>query len=184
MKLPERLIRLFDCSVGDIVAAMPDAASPLWDINPHRQTKHQVHRQTRSIIFEWIDDGWRQGQKAKVEKFDIAAPDLTRAVYACADKLNAHYRGKVIRLMLTELVPRGNIPRHADFGDGVTLVHRLHVPVATNRDVQFYIDKISHYLEAGVAYEFDNTRYHEVTNHSAAPRIHLMCDILPARLVV
>ncbi len=50
MQLPERLIRLFDYPVGDILAAMPDVSDPLWEANPHRQTKHAVHRETRSII--------------------------------------------------------------------------------------------------------------------------------------
>ncbi len=184
MKLPERLVRLFDYPVADIVAAMPALSAPLWDVNPHRQTRHQVHSQTRSIIFEWIDDGWQRGRPAVVKQFECPLPGLSKAVYACAEKLNARYGGKVIRLMLTELVPHGKISRHKDFGDGVTLVHRCHVPVVSNKDVHFLIDDIPHYLEPGVAYEFDNTRSHAVDNASAAPRVHLMCDILPAALIV
>jgi hypothetical protein len=184
MKLPQRLVKLFDYKVDAIAAAMPDVSAPLWDVNPHRQNKHQVHRQTRSIIFEWIDDRWQLGQAADVQRFDCPLPALARAAYACAETLNARYRGKVVRLMLTELVPRGKISPHADFGAGVTLVHRCHVPVVSNREVQFFIDDIPHYLEPGVAYEFDNTRRHAVDNNSDTPRIHLMCDILPASLVV
>ena len=61
MKLSERLVRLFDYPVDDILAAMPPPSSPVWDLNPYRQNRHQVHRETRSIIFEWINDdlGWR-----------------------------------------------------------------------------------------------------------------------------
>jgi Aspartyl/Asparaginyl beta-hydroxylase len=184
MKLPERLVELFDYPVDAIAAAMPDLASPLWDANPHRQNKHIVHRQTRSIIFEWIDDGWLQGQKAVVTHFAYPLPELTKAAYACAEALNALYRGKVIRLMLTELVAHGKIARHADGGDGVVLVHRCHVPVETNPGVQFIIDEIPHYLRPGKAYEFDNTRRHSVVNESDRPRIHLMCDILPPALIV
>ncbi|HXC55867.1 MAG TPA: aspartyl/asparaginyl beta-hydroxylase domain-containing protein [Rhizomicrobium sp.] len=184
MKLAEPLVRLFDCPVGDVLAAMPDLSSPLWDANPHRQTKHQVHRETRSIIFEWIGDAWQPGQKSDVVRTDCGLPHLTDAVYACAARLNARYRGKIVRLLLAELVPHGKISRHADHGAGVVLVHRLHVPVLTNPAVKFFIGDVPHYLEAGVAYEFDNTRPHAVDNDSAAPRIHLMCDILPATLVV
>jgi Aspartyl/Asparaginyl beta-hydroxylase len=182
MKLPERLVRLFDCPVGGILAGLPPLSSPLWDVNLHRQTKHAVHRETRSIIFEWIDDRWEPGQDAKVQHFDHP-PVLSKPVYACAEQLNAHVGGKIIRLMLTELKPRGKISPHKDGGAGVILVHRLHVPVVTNPDVKFFIDEIPHYLEPGVAYEFDNTRRHAVDNDSDQPRIHLMCDILPAELV-
>ena len=47
MKLPERLIRIFDCPVNDILAAMPDVSSPVWDANPYRQKTHNVHRRQR-----------------------------------------------------------------------------------------------------------------------------------------
>jgi hypothetical protein len=185
MKLPERLVRLFDCPVDAIRAAMPPLSDPLWDANPHRQAKHPVHVQTRSIIFEWIDDRWQPGQRAEVIHSDCGLPALTEAVYACAEKLHAPYRdGKIIRLLLAELVPRGKITPHRDGGAGTVLVHRLHLPVLTNPDVRFFIDDVSHYLEPGVAYEFDNTRRHAVDNDSDQPRVHLMCDVLPAELVV
>ncbi|MEI9994730.1 MAG: aspartyl/asparaginyl beta-hydroxylase domain-containing protein [Rhizomicrobium sp.] len=184
MKLPERLIELFDYPVGDIAAAMPDAASPLWDVNPYRQTKHAVHSQTRSIIFEWISDSWQPGQEAIVLHSDPAPPALTRAAYACAETLNRRYNGQIIRLLLAELKPRAKVAPHKDRGPGVVLVHRLHVPVVSNPGVKFFIDDVAHYLEPGIAYEFDNTRRHAVDNDSDSPRIHLMCDILPAELVV
>ncbi len=91
--------------------------------------------------------------------------------------LNTRYRGRIIRLLLAELAPHGKIAPHRDGGAGTVLVHRLHVPVLTDPEVKFYIDEIPHMLEAGVAYEFDNTRRHAVENESDRPRIHLMCDI-------
>ena len=184
MKLPERLVRLFDFPVGDILAAMPDRRSPVWDANPYRQTRHQVHRQTRSIIFDWIEDTWQPGQKAVVTRAANGLPALERAADAFAAKLKERYDGKVIRLLLAELAPGGEITPHRDGGYGTVLVHRLHLPVVSNPHVKFFIDDIPHFLEPGIAYEFDNTRRHAVTNESDQPRIHLMCDILPAQLVV
>jgi Aspartyl/Asparaginyl beta-hydroxylase len=184
MKLPERLIELFDYPVDAVLAALPPPAAPVWDANPYRQVKHQVHSQTRSIIFEWISDSWQPGQKAVILHSDPAPGPLTDAVYACADKLNERYHGRIIRLLLAELKPRAKISPHKDMGPGVVLVHRLHVPVVSNPDVKFFIDDVSHYLKPGIAYEFDNTRRHAVDNDSDSPRIHLMCDILPAELVL
>ena len=183
MQLQQRLVKLFDCPIRDVLAAMPGASSPMWDLNPYRQNRHQVHRQTRSIIFEWIPDDWQPGQRPLVQHTEHATA-LAKPVYACAEKLNAHYRGKIVRLMLTELGPRAKITPHKDGGAGVVLVHRLHLPVVSNPNVKFFIDQIPHYLEPGAAYEFDNTRLHAVDNDSDSPRVHLMCDILPASLVV
>jgi hypothetical protein len=183
MQLPERLVRLFECPVAAVLAAMPPPSAPLWDLNPYRQNRHEVHRETRSIIFEWINDGWQPGQKAMVQTtgHELA---LTHAVYTCAEKLNALYGGKIIRLLLAELGAHAKITPHKDRGAGVVLVHRLHLPVVSNPGVKFFIDDIPHFLEPGVAYEFDNTRRHGVDNDSDSPRVHLMCDILPASLVV
>jgi len=184
MRLPDRLIRIFDYPVDDILAAMPDLSQRVWDANPYRQSTHKVHSQTRSLIFDWMPDAWLPGQKAVVTRTNNGLPVLERAVDACAARLNGRYKGKVIRLMLAELVPHGKIAPHRDGGAGTVLVHRLHVPVVTNANVKFYIDEVPHHLEAGVAYEFDNTRRHAVDNDSDQSRIHLMCDILPAELVV
>lgn len=184
MKLPERLVRVLDYPVDGLLAALPAAAAPAWDVNTYRQTRHQVHRETRSIIFDWIDDAWQPGQRPVVTRLDPGVPALEAAADACAAALNARYRGKVIRLMLAELAPGGQIAPHRDGGAGTVLVHRLHLAVVSNPGVKFYIDEIPHYLEPGIVYEFDNTRRHAVVNESDRPRVHLMCDILPAQYVV
>lgn len=184
MKLPERLIKLFDYPVDGILAAMPPVSDPVWDVNPYRQRTHPVHVQTRSIIFDSTPDAWLPGQTMAVTRSGNGLPALEKAAEACAARLNERVRGKIIRLMLVELVPRGRIAPHRDGGAGTVLVHRLHVPVVSNPGVKFYIDEIPHYLEPGAAYEFDNTRRHAVDNDSDLPRIHLMCDILPPELVV
>src|SRR5262249_40898578 len=137
MKLPDRLIRLFDCPVDDILAAMPDVSAPVWDANPYRQNTHKVHAQTRSLIFDWMPDTWLPGEKAVVTRTGNGLPALEKAMDACAARLNERYRGKIIRLMLAELVPHGRITPHRDGGAGTILVHRLHLPVVTNPAVKF-----------------------------------------------
>jgi hypothetical protein len=182
MQLSEPLIRLFDIPVASLADALPDAAAPVWDIDKFRQTKHEVHRHTHSIVFESLRNGWVPGQQIVIEKQDYAPPVLAEAAYTCARKIEAYYSGKIVRLVLAELAPRGVIVVHRDHGAGLVLVHRCHLPVVTNPDVQFFIDMIPHRLEAGVAYEFDNTRRHSVENNSDERRIHLLCDVMPAAL--
>ena len=184
MKLAHPLVRLLDCSIDAIAAALPARDDPLWELNTYRQDKHAVHRATRSIILKWIDDKWQPGETAAVQNFLCTAPGLADAVHDCAAKLQVRLGGKIVRLMLTELGPHGKISPHRDFGFGTLLVHRCHVPVITNPEVRFFIDGVANYLQAGTAYEFDNTLLHAVDNDSDQPRIHLMCDILPASLVV
>jgi hypothetical protein len=184
MKLPAPLIRLFDCPVDDIAAVLPPASSAVWEVDRSRQTTYPVHRATRSIIFEWLDNDWRIGGPVNVQTHTYAPAELSLAVHACAERLTSSYPGdKLVRVALAELPPRARIPAHVDNGIGVTAMHRCHVPVVTNQNVLFYIDRVSYYLEYGVAYEFDNTRLHAVDNQSDERRVHLLCDFMPAALL-
>lgn len=185
MKLPQPLLRIADYSVDAIAAVLPDASDPLWETERFRQTRFAVHRLTRSILFEWLDDTWQLGGPMRVQRYDYAPAGLTAAVEACAARLLDFYPGaRLARMTLAELPAGAKIDGHRDNGIGITAVHRIHVPVLTNPQVHFFIDKISHYLEAGAIYEFDNTRLHAVDNRSDQRRVHLMCDLMPAALVV
>src|SRR6185437_8729545 len=169
MKLSAPLIRLFESPVDAIARALPDASSPLWDAEDLRQASYPVHRLTRSILFEWLDNDWRLGGPTIVAQYRYAPPDLADAIYAYAARLSQNYPGaRLVRMVLAEMPPRTKIPAHVDNGLAVTAMHRCHVPVESNPNVHFYIDRLSHYLEPGVAYEFDNTRLHAVDNASDA----------------
>ena len=61
----------------------------------------------------------------------------------------------------------------------LSLVHRLHVPVTTNKGVVFTIDDEDFYLEPGWLYELNNLLRHSVANNSSESRVHLLVDLLP-----
>jgi hypothetical protein len=183
MRLPERLVHLFPYPTPQIERHLPPAASPVWDMEGGRQNVHNVHRFTRSIVFEWLDSDWTVGKPVVVKHLDYAPAELVEPVYRCANILQEHFGGKIVKLMLAELAPGGHVAVHRDAPPSLTEVHRCHVPVLTNPDVIFFIEKVPHYLEPGNAYEFDNTRFHSVWNRSATRRVHLLCDIMPPELV-
>jgi hypothetical protein len=184
MKLHEPLIRLFDYPIHDILNALPAEDSPLWEVDQIRQKTFAVHRLTRSIIFDWLDNNWEIGGPVHVKRYNHIPPELAGPVYACAEKIERHFSGKLVRMVLAELRARAKIPGHVDNGIGVTAVHRCHIPIVTNEKVYFIIDRVPYYLEPNVAYEFDNTRMHAVDNQSDQRRVHLLCDFLPPDLVV
>jgi hypothetical protein len=181
--MDQPLVPLFDYPVADILRVLPEESSPLWDHDRSRQETYPVHRRTRSIIFDWLDNNWEVGGPVNVKRHDYAPQELAAAVYDCAAKLEKHFSGKLVRMTLAELAPHARIAAHIDNGIGVTAVHRCHVPIVTNENVHFYIDRVSHYLKPDVAYEFDNTRLHAVDNQSDMRRVHLLCDIMPPGLL-
>ena len=71
-----------------------------------------------------------------------------------------------------------NIEEHCDFNE-LVLCHRIHIPIITNDQVIFHIDKIPFFLEEGKVYEINNQKLHSVENNSNFDRVHLIIDILP-----
>ena len=58
------------------------------------------------------------------------------------------------------------------------MIHRCHLPVITNEDCLFLIDKVPYHFKPNFAFEFNNQKMHGVINNSNADRVHLICDIL------
>jgi mannose-6-phosphate isomerase-like protein (cupin superfamily) len=78
---------------------------------------------------------------------------------------------------LLRLAAGGVIREHRDhdlrFEDGEA---RLHVPLATNPEVEFYVDGERVIMEAGECWYLDLSRPHRVQNRGATDRIHLVID--------
>lgn len=178
MKLAAPLVKLFDHPVDDLLAALPPADDSVWDYFSRRQ-KFPMHAATRTIAFAWSEH-WEEEGDPVVFLLDYAPAALRAAAEAYAERLAGEFGGgTVTRLVLVELPAGAKVKRHRDVDPLITLAHRCHVPVETNGDVSFVIGATDHFLAAGHAYEFDNTRPHSVANRGATRRVHLICDILP-----
>lgn len=53
---------------------------------------------------------------------------------------------------------------------------RIHVPIRTSPDVRFHCGERDVHMQPGECWVFDTWKVHKVTNPSATPRIHLVCD--------
>jgi hypothetical protein len=183
MRLSQPLLHLFDFPIEEIIEHLPVASAPEWNADPLRQKTFAVHQQTRSILFEWLDNNWKPGLPVTVQPFRYAAAGLSAAVAKAADMIAEKCSGTVVKLMLAELAPGGEIPVHFDSVPALLSVHRCHLPIRTNESVKFFIDYQPYYLKPGSVYEFDNTRWHSVLNQSGIPRVHLICDVMPPSLM-
>jgi len=182
MQLAEPVVALFDYPIADIVAALPDAGSPVWDLATFRQNNFAPHAVTRSIVFRWPAPGWKPGSAPVVLRATVLPADLTAAIDACADRIATEVGGEAVRVTLAELPPGGRIEAHHDIGN-LTLIHRCHLPIVTSDDAVLTVERKPHRLRAGTVYDFDNTRLHSAANRGPAPRVHLLCDVLPFELM-
>lgn len=83
---------------------------------------------------------------------------------------------QVVRLL--GLPPGGVIRTHFDYDTNLQYgLIRLHVPVITHPDVEFFIDEERCHWQAGELWYGDFTRPHRVVNASPITRIHLVMDV-------
>lgn len=179
MKMDVPLRELFERSVAQMRKDLLQLDDRLWDVADDRRSRYAVHNETRSIVFRWLENSWTPGTPPLVKEYDYAPKSLATQASAVASKLAAHYRGKVVKLMLAELKPGAVIAPHQDVAPALYMSHRCHLPIVSNPDVDFMIDEVAYHLEPGKLYEFDNTRTHAVANRGATTRVHLICDVMP-----
>src|SRR5262245_23327910 len=80
------------------------------------------------------------------------------------------------RSRLMRLQPHAIVPEHADINYHWFNRVRLHIPLVTRPEVQFYCDNQVVHMAAGEAWVFDNWRRHRVENPTDDIRIHLVAD--------
>lgn len=80
-----------------------------------------------------------------------------------------------VRLMA--LYPDSEIKAHRDldcsYRDGI---YRIHVPICTNPDVEFYLEEERITMEEGTCWYLDFSKTHQIVNRSAQVRVHLVID--------
>ena len=89
------------------------------------------------------------------------------------------------RVRLMKIKANSGIGKHSDkidkdFGLEDGKIVRIHVPIRTNDQVEFYLwesrEKLTNYLEVGHYYYVDVRAPHAVQNNSDVDRIHLVVD--------
>ena len=90
------------------------------------------------------------------------------------------------RVRLMKIKANSKIGKHSDkidkdFGLEDGNIVRIHVPIRTNDQVEFYLwdkkEKLTNYLQVGHFYYIDVRAPHAVTNNSDVDRIHLVMDV-------
>ena len=81
---------------------------------------------------------------------------------------------------LMRLGPGAKILEHSDdMGDGATQELRIHIPVQTNPDVQFWVNRQQIPMSAGETWYADFGLPHRVENNGSTDRVHLVLDCEP-----
>lgn len=105
----------------------------------------------------------------------VATDMLTRCVYI-PEVLNS-LKCELESVRFLRLGPGDKILEHRDhklsFEDGVA---RIHIPVKTSPDVEFYLDGQPVRMDAGEAWYLNFNLKHRVENNGSEERVHLVLD--------
>jgi LPS sulfotransferase NodH len=165
MRLPKPFFRLplrFDVErLRAEVAALPEQA---WVRHPNDIKGNSAAR----LIS--VDGGENDDVNGRMQ----ATPHLQQSLYI--RQILASFGVVWSRSRLLRLAPGATVPEHADINYHWFTRVRLHIPIITRPQVQFYCgDQVVH-MAAGEAWVFDNWRAHRVENFTPDERIHLVAD--------
>jgi hypothetical protein len=86
--------------------------------------------------------------------------------------------GRIYKCNLSSIPSGSRIYPHKDTGLSFVFSHRMHLPIVTNKNVFFEIERQMHNLKEGNLYEINNQKFHGVRNINVRKfdRIHLILD--------
>jgi hypothetical protein len=150
------------------------------DFEVNHNKKHSLS-QVNHINFRWSDK-----KSEPVEYFDlrlwdqfkeVLLPILIKTVQPIGYK-----KGFFPRIMLAKMAPGTKIPDHIDGKTKGWIPHKIHIPIVTNQDAIFFIDREGTNFKKGTAYEVNNGTMHGVENNGTTVRIHLIFEYLDAEI--
>ena len=145
----------------------------LWDNFNFRQKTFEVHKETKTIPLIF-DTDFRLKDPTYLNEYEIFKNEFK----LLKNKLTKIYgKGFIIRAILVMLKSNSKIDRHIDSGESLSICHRVHIPIITNKNVLFEIDNEIKNLKEGEMWEINNSeKIHSVVNNSNTDRIHLIVD--------
>jgi hypothetical protein len=159
------------------VLAIPD---PIWDFeNSGKPNDYRALDRTRHILFRFVDTtrDWRKSHDRPLwEAWRSRLEPILRQAVAPYGYAN----GVFPRVMLARMPPGGEIKPHQDTNVAARWPHKIHVPLATNDRVAFWIDGVAYHLPVGEAFEVNNMAVHAVRNDGDSDRIHLIFEYYDA----
>lgn len=178
MDFPANFRRLRQLDIQPLRQRVAQLSEADWQCDTGRQQRFSAHRETQTLALLY-DPDFRYAQPTRQPAFDGVAPELEPVLAAIAQDFPAH--SYLLRLLLVRLPASCSIASHTDGGASLHFVHRLHLPVITNRDALFTVGDETRHLAAGEVWEINNCRSHSVCNGGASARVHLILDwVTPA----
>lgn len=158
---------------GNIIRKVKKITANEWDEYTFRQNTFAVHRHTKTIPIIF-DEDFRMKEISYTKWYSSFETDLKKIQKIVSKKYGDGY---INRCILTKLLSGRVISPHCDSGLALSLGKRIHIPLITNRNVEFSVDGEVKNMKRGEMWEINNTnKIHSVCNHGKDDRVHLILD--------
>lgn len=151
----------------------------IWEEDETRQQVFSyAHKNTKTIPIIWDIESLDSISVAdKTKYFDYL--NFEEYIYKIKNLIRMSLgEGKIARVVLARLKSNSEIPPHCDFGKGLEVCNRIHIPIITNEDVLFFVGGERKNMKEGEMWEINNQALHQVKNNSNYDRVHLIVDYL------
>jgi len=171
----DNYIHISKYSIDTLKEKVSNIPIETWNEWTHKQDTYEVHKDTLTIPL-LIDETYGRTSSdrgIKSEYFEQFKEELTKIQNIL---IGFYGLGEIIRAEFALLKAGKYIASHIDLGESLTYNQRIHLPVVSNSQNFFTVNREVKCLEVGNIYEIDNTGEHSVYNNSTVDRIHLIMD--------
>lgn len=151
-------------------------AETVWDLeNADKPNRFDALDSTRHIVFRFVSSfrDWRDSYDRPLWN---EWRHLLEPVMAAATADYGYEQGVYPRVMLARMPAGGVIQPHRDANPAAKWPHKIHVPIMTNDQVIFRVDRAQYIIPEGEAVEVNNMGVHSVENRGTTDRIHLIFE--------
>ncbi len=147
-----------------------------WDSYDFRQIRYKDHSETKTVPIIWSEKF--KSPEYWEPNYSIFRSELEKIEEVIKEKICKS--GGMMSAILINLPSGKSIGRHIDanpIGDRFNRCHRIHIPIITNPDCIFEIDREERNMKEGEIWEISNIKKpHSVKNKGVSDRIHLLID--------
>jgi hypothetical protein len=168
-----RLGKIDISALREAVLALPES---YWEEqDAAKPNKFESLASTRHIVLRFVRTFFDWSDAQELPAWSEWRP-LLEPVLAAATADYGYARVAYPRIMLARMAPGGEIQAHRDTNPAAKWPHKIHIPIATNPDVTFFVKGDPYHFEVGEAVEVNNMVSHAVKNEGLTDRIHLIFE--------
>jgi hypothetical protein len=148
----------------------------IWEVKDHdKPNKFKELGRTEHIVFKFIRE-----YDNHLDNFFYPIWDEWKSrlepILETATKPYGYRDGDFSRIMLAKLPAGGKISLHIDPYKSSNYTHKIHIPIQTNPEVEFWINRKRYHFLEGYAYEVNNKALHGGVNRGETDRINLIIE--------